>query len=219
MFLQKITVVCFAASYALALICELSQLVRRRRALRWLALLACGAGLFAHSVFLVVHKLPLASQSGSLYMLAWVLAVFSFLGSLHHRRLARVELPFGAQPFHGDDVRPVELRQILNARRDRAILELPVAWPTEQLVAANAAKKHRAGAAIPFRADDLGSGEAKPRAQEFRKGLKDRFTPYFVPPSIYIQKDVIAHDHTACCLTFSLPSTITPSAPPNQPRD
>ena len=88
MFLQKITVVCFAASYTLALILELVQLVRRRRALRWLALAACGAGLFAHSVFLVVHKLPLASESGSLYMLAWVLAVFSFLGSLHHRRLA-----------------------------------------------------------------------------------------------------------------------------------
>ena len=88
MFLEKITVVCFAASYTLALILELAQLVRRRRALRWLALGACGAGLFAHSVFLVVHKLPLASESGSLFMLAWVLAVFSFLGSLHHRRLA-----------------------------------------------------------------------------------------------------------------------------------
>src|ERR1700722_19076854 len=88
MFLQKITVVCFAASYTLALLLELAQLVRRRRALRWLALGACGAGLFAHSVFLVVHKLPLASESGSLFMLAWVLAVFSFLGSLHHRRLA-----------------------------------------------------------------------------------------------------------------------------------
>src|SRR5882757_1014202 len=86
--LEKITVVCFAASYTLALLLEMAQLVRRRRALRWLALTACGAGLFAHSVFLVVHKLPLASQAGTLYMLAWVLAVFSFLGSLHHRRLA-----------------------------------------------------------------------------------------------------------------------------------
>jgi ABC-type transport system involved in cytochrome c biogenesis permease subunit len=88
MLLQKITVVCFAASYALALILEMAQRVRRRRALRWAALAACGAGLFAHSVFLVVHKLPLASESGSFFMLAWVLAVFSFLGSLHHRRLA-----------------------------------------------------------------------------------------------------------------------------------
>jgi ABC-type transport system involved in cytochrome c biogenesis permease subunit len=86
--LEKITVVCFAASYALALLLEAAGLVRRRRILRFLALAACGAGLFAHSVFLVVHKLPLASQAGTLYMLAWVLAVFSFLGSLHHRRLA-----------------------------------------------------------------------------------------------------------------------------------
>jgi ABC-type transport system involved in cytochrome c biogenesis permease subunit len=88
MFLQNITVLCFAASYTVALICELIQVLRPRRVLRWFALAACGAGLFAHSVFLVVQKLPLASESGSLFMLAWVLAVFSFLGSLNHRRLA-----------------------------------------------------------------------------------------------------------------------------------
>jgi ABC-type transport system involved in cytochrome c biogenesis permease subunit len=88
MFLQNITVLCFAASYTVALVCELIQLRRPRRLLRWISLAACGAGLFAHSVFLVVHKLPLASESGSLFTLAWVLAVFSFLGSLHYRRLA-----------------------------------------------------------------------------------------------------------------------------------
>lgn len=116
--LEKITVVCFAASYTLALLLELAQLVRRRRFLRWTALAACAAGLFAHSVFLVMHKLPLASQTGSLYMLAWVLVVFSFLGSLHHRRLAWALF-----------VLPIALGLVLlGAVFAQPVGELPVPW-------------------------------------------------------------------------------------------
>jgi ABC-type transport system involved in cytochrome c biogenesis permease subunit len=86
--LTRITVFCFAASYGLAMLLELVQVARPRRWLRYTALATCGAGLIAHSLYLIAKKPPLASQSGSLLTLAWILAVYSFFGSLHHRRLA-----------------------------------------------------------------------------------------------------------------------------------
>src|SRR5262249_49950339 len=62
--------------------------------LRVLSLVAVGAGLVAHTLF-VVHTFflaqqtpPLASQFGSLLFLAWILAVFTLYGSLHHPKIA-----------------------------------------------------------------------------------------------------------------------------------
>jgi ABC-type transport system involved in cytochrome c biogenesis permease subunit len=88
MSLDKIGFFCFEASYALALILELVQLLQPRPVLRLLSMVAGGAGLLAHTLFLAVQKPPMASQVGSLLFLAWILAVFYLYGSAHHRKLA-----------------------------------------------------------------------------------------------------------------------------------
>jgi ABC-type transport system involved in cytochrome c biogenesis permease subunit len=88
--LGKVTAFCFAASYGVALALELLQLVRPRPILRVLSLIFGGAGLLAHTiyVFVNINRLPLETAFGSLVFLAWVLAIFYFYGSLHHRRVA-----------------------------------------------------------------------------------------------------------------------------------
>src|SRR5207248_3280882 len=86
--LERITVLCFGASYAVALALELLQQVRPRPVQRVLALAFGTAGLLAHTIFVVIQPLELASPFGSLLFLAWILAVFYLYGSLHHRRLA-----------------------------------------------------------------------------------------------------------------------------------
>jgi ABC-type transport system involved in cytochrome c biogenesis permease subunit len=87
-FLERITVLCFGASYAVALALELLQQLRPRPALRVLALLFGGAGLLAHTAYVAVQHLELASPFGSLLFLAWILAVFYLYGALHRRRQA-----------------------------------------------------------------------------------------------------------------------------------
>ena len=94
MWLERITVYCFAASYALALVLELGHLLWQRPVLRWLSALLGGAGLIAHTLFLMVKlfvspaETPLASQFVSLLFIAWIVAIFYFYGTLHHRRQA-----------------------------------------------------------------------------------------------------------------------------------
>src|SRR5438094_3647954 len=85
--LGKITVFCFAASYAVALAAELLQQFLQRPPLRWLALGFATAGLVAHTAYVAVNPLPLQTSFGSLIFLAWILAVFCWFGSIHHRRL------------------------------------------------------------------------------------------------------------------------------------
>jgi ABC-type transport system involved in cytochrome c biogenesis permease subunit len=86
--LDKITRFCFGASYAVALLFELLQLVRPRPSQRVVATVFGVAGLLAHTIYLAVQRPPLASQVGSLLLLAWVLAVFYLYGSVHHRKVA-----------------------------------------------------------------------------------------------------------------------------------
>src|SRR5262245_53023995 len=81
---DRITLFCFGASYAVALLLELAHLFRPWRMLRWGAAAFGVAGLVAHSVFLAAQNPPLGSQYGTLLFVAWVLAVFSLFGSLHH---------------------------------------------------------------------------------------------------------------------------------------
>src|SRR3712207_3158907 len=88
MFLTRVTTFCVAASYALALGFELWHLFRPRPILRLLSNVAVAAGLFAHLLFLVFKPLPLASPGGSLFLLAFILAIFSLYGALHHARVA-----------------------------------------------------------------------------------------------------------------------------------
>jgi ABC-type transport system involved in cytochrome c biogenesis permease subunit len=86
--LENVSLLCFEASYAVALALELLQLVQPRPVLRWLALFFGGAGFFAHTLYLCVKSPPLASQVGSMLFLAWILAIFYLYGSVHHRRQA-----------------------------------------------------------------------------------------------------------------------------------
>jgi ABC-type uncharacterized transport system permease subunit len=86
--LGRITVFCFAASYAVAVGLELARPLRPRLAVRGLALGFAAAGLVAHTIFIAINPLPLQSAFGSLIFLAWILAVFSLYGTIHHPRLA-----------------------------------------------------------------------------------------------------------------------------------
>jgi ABC-type transport system involved in cytochrome c biogenesis permease subunit len=86
--LGKITVFCFAASYAVSLAVDVARLLAGRPWLRWASLGCAAAGLIAHSLYVFGHPLPLQTAFGSLIFLAWILAVFSIYGTLHHSRLA-----------------------------------------------------------------------------------------------------------------------------------
>jgi ABC-type transport system involved in cytochrome c biogenesis permease subunit len=86
--LGRITEFCFAASYAVALFLDTLRLLWPRHGLRFLALCFTGAGLIAHTAFVVVNPLPLQTSFGSLVFLAWILAVFALYGAIHHRGLA-----------------------------------------------------------------------------------------------------------------------------------
>ena len=94
MSIERITVFCFGASYAVALLLELANLLHPRAALRLLSSISDAAGLMAHTLFLTVGffvasgETRLASQFGSLLFVAWILAIFYLYGSLHHRRQA-----------------------------------------------------------------------------------------------------------------------------------
>jgi ABC-type transport system involved in cytochrome c biogenesis permease subunit len=86
--LDRITIFCFAASYAVALALELWNLRRPGPVTRALTYAATGAGLFAHTFYLAYHALPTQGQSSTLLLLAWMLAVFYLFGTIHHRKLA-----------------------------------------------------------------------------------------------------------------------------------
>ncbi|MBM4069045.1 MAG: hypothetical protein FJ271_08890 [Planctomycetes bacterium] len=85
---ERVTVFCFAASYVLALAMEVWHLLAPRPIQRYLALGFGGAGLLAHSIYVLVQPLQLTAPFGALVFLAWILAVFYFYGSIHHGRLA-----------------------------------------------------------------------------------------------------------------------------------
>src|SRR5262249_53424734 len=86
--LSRVTLFCFAASYAAALLLELVYLLFLHPLLRLLGLGFGLAGLFAHTLFLAVQQPPLSTRFGTLLFLAWILALSCLYGMLHHRRLA-----------------------------------------------------------------------------------------------------------------------------------
>src|SRR5438128_3639167 len=88
MWTERITILCFGASYAAALLLELLQLRWPRPAQRVIGYAFGAAGLLAHTIFLTVQRPPLAAPSGSMLWLAWILAIFYFYGSIHHRKQA-----------------------------------------------------------------------------------------------------------------------------------
>jgi ABC-type transport system involved in cytochrome c biogenesis permease subunit len=86
--MDRVDVVCFFASYGLALVLELWHLLRPRPVFRLLALGLGLAGLLAHSIYLYREHPPLMHPFGWLLFLAWVFAVFYVYGALHHRKQA-----------------------------------------------------------------------------------------------------------------------------------
>lgn len=87
-FIGKITVLCFAASYALAFGLEVWRLLRPRPILRLVALGVGSAGLVAHVAYLVMQSISLQSPTGSMLLLALILAVFYVGEAIHHGRIA-----------------------------------------------------------------------------------------------------------------------------------
>lgn len=86
--LDRVTILCFEASYALALAFEIARLARPGRLVRTLAIAWGGAGLLAQTLYLVFHPPALSSQPGPALLLTWVLAVFYVYGALHHSAAA-----------------------------------------------------------------------------------------------------------------------------------
>jgi len=85
--MEGVTRLCFGASYGVAFAAELLQAIWPRPALRSAGLVFGAAGLVAHSIYLVVQRPTFAAPYGSFLLIAWVLAVFYFYGTVHHRRL------------------------------------------------------------------------------------------------------------------------------------
>src|SRR5262249_36108159 len=79
---------CFGASYAVALGLGVVNAARPRRPPRYAAVAFGAAGLVAHTLYLALHRPSVALPSGSLLVLAWVVAVFGVVGAVHHRKLA-----------------------------------------------------------------------------------------------------------------------------------
>jgi ABC-type transport system involved in cytochrome c biogenesis permease subunit len=86
--IQGIHHYCIGLSYLCAFLLELARLLWPARAWRTAGLVFGAAGLFAHTAYLLVQQPSPAVPSGSVLMLAWVLALFYFWGTLHHAKQA-----------------------------------------------------------------------------------------------------------------------------------
>lgn len=86
--LHGVSHTCFGLSYLLALGFAAAAGRWPRPELRAAGLLADGVGLATHTIYLALHPPAAAAPSGGLLLVAWVLAVFSLYGSLHHPKQA-----------------------------------------------------------------------------------------------------------------------------------
>ena len=90
-FVSRISVVCFAASYAVALACEASRLVFRSGVRGAVMIAFGGAGLLAHTLFLLWRAVdgqaaPLSSPFDWYLLAAWLLAAISLWYTLANPR-------------------------------------------------------------------------------------------------------------------------------------
>lgn len=85
---DRVTIFCFAASYALAFLLELGQQRWPNVVFRVGRLVAAGAGLVAHAAYLFTHAAPLQGNVLALLMLSLILAVFYLVGAVRHARQA-----------------------------------------------------------------------------------------------------------------------------------
>lgn len=90
---DKVSITCFFASYLIALGLELTQFLRTSRMNRWVAIVFTGAGLLAHTIYLVhrsrVSGLPplVGSMHDWMLVLAWVAATIYLVLELRNSRL------------------------------------------------------------------------------------------------------------------------------------
>lgn len=90
---NRVTVLCFAASYALGLAAEILRAVWPTRSFRWVATAVMAAGFLAHTLFLLRlaslgGRLPIATQFESLLSVSWLLAAIHVFLLLTARRMA-----------------------------------------------------------------------------------------------------------------------------------
>ena len=86
--LHGITHACFGLSYLCAFLLELARLMWPGKGWRIAGLVFGAAGVFAHTVYLMLNQPPLVAPYGSLLLLAWVLALFYLYGTVHHAKQA-----------------------------------------------------------------------------------------------------------------------------------
>ena len=86
--MDRIKLFCFAASYAVAFGLELLYQFWPRTWVRVGGLCFGFAGLLAQTLFLVDKHPAISQRYGLLLFLAWVLAIFYLVGTLHHARIA-----------------------------------------------------------------------------------------------------------------------------------
>ena len=86
--LQGITHACFGLSYLCAFLLELARLLWPGVGWRAAGLVFGGAGVVAHSAYLLINQPTPAAPYGSLLWLAWVLALFYLYGTVHHAKQA-----------------------------------------------------------------------------------------------------------------------------------
>lgn len=86
--MQGVTLFCFAASYAVALLLDILNQLRPRPTVRLLAVGFGAAGLLAQTIYLAVQRPPLAWQFGWMLCLAWILAFVYLYRAIHYPELA-----------------------------------------------------------------------------------------------------------------------------------
>ena len=92
--MEKVSVVCFLASYLVATVIEFLQLRGRNPSRRILMLLATGAGFFAQTMYLLVRSrdvdLPplMASSHDWLLVLAWVVVLLYLFVTMLEKELS-----------------------------------------------------------------------------------------------------------------------------------
>jgi len=85
---DRVTILCFAASYTLAFVLELLQQRWPNVVFRVGRLVAAGAGIAAHAIYLFTHASPLRGNAIVLLVLSLILAVFYVVGAIRHARQA-----------------------------------------------------------------------------------------------------------------------------------
>lgn len=86
--IQNVHHYCIGLSYLCAFLLEIARLLWPARGWRVAGLAFGAAGLFAHTAYLLVNRPSPAEPSGSVLLLAWVLALFYFHGTVNHAKQA-----------------------------------------------------------------------------------------------------------------------------------